>query len=173
MNKFSLLLALFVVIAPTFAEISHPRLATASDNLVASAKAMLEAKLLEPLQKKEASRSRFSRAALPPAARRIRILNNAFQTDPQGHPFVSFSIDQSHAYGDEKEIAESSWFKDAITGCVYPVTGEVMVKRGEAYYPSSILLGLQAPWLRPMYAGPAELEYVPDFLPNWVMPGGD
>jgi hypothetical protein len=145
MNKSSILLALFFVVAQTFAETSPPLSAKTSDSLATSAKAVLEAKLLEPLQKKEASRSHFSRAALPPQTRRIRILNNAPQTDAKGHSFVPFAIDQSHAYGGDKEIPEANWFKDVITGCVYPDTGDVMVRRGEAYYPSSILLGSAAP----------------------------
>jgi len=147
MNNGSILLALFFVVAQTFVETSPPLSAAASDNLIASAKAVLEAKLLEPLYRKEADRSRFSRAAMPPQARRIRIINNALQTDGKGHPFVPFSIDESRGFGGDKgrEIAEAGWLKDAITGCVYPATGEVMVKRGQVYYPSSVLLGLNTP----------------------------
>ncbi|MFO1520077.1 MAG: hypothetical protein U1F57_10505 [bacterium] len=142
MNKRFISLALFAVVAFTSAEISHSPMARASD---ASAKSVIQAKLLEPLQKKEADRSRFSRAVLPPRTRRIRILESDPQADAKGRSFVPFAIDENRGYGGSQEVAENSWLKDTITGCVYPETGEVWVKRGEVYYASSMLLGHQTP----------------------------
>ena len=144
MKKWSITLASFAVIALTVAE--TPRLlANTSDGLVTSAKEVLQTKLLEPLQKKDEKRSRFSRAVLPPRARRIRILDNSAQNDAKGHPFVQYAIDESRTITADKEGAEAAWLKDTITGCVYPETGDVMVKRGEVYYASSVLLGVQTP----------------------------
>jgi len=146
MSKSSIILTLFAVAVLTFSETS-PLRAAPPDGFAASAKAVLQAKLLEPLQKKEAERSRFSRAALPPQARRIRILGDAARTDAQGRSFLPFALDESRGYGVNggQEIAEAGWLKDVITGCVYPETGAVMVQRGKAYYASSVLLGLQTP----------------------------
>jgi len=144
MKKWSIMLAFFAVIALTVAE--TPRLlAKATDSLVTSANGVLQAKLLEPLQKKDETRSRFSRAVLPPRARRIRIIDNSAQIDAKGHPFVPYAIDESRTTAVDKEGTEAAWLKDTITGCVYPETGDVMVKRGEVYYASSVLLGAPTP----------------------------
>ena len=145
MNKWSIILSLSAVVAQAFVDISPPVRASVSDGTAASAKAALQETLLAPLEKKEAERSRYSRAVLPPQTRRIRILGVS-KTDAKGRPFLSFAIDESRAYGiRDQEVAESDWLKDAITGCVYPETAAVMVKRGEVYYPSSILLGIRTP----------------------------
>jgi hypothetical protein len=111
-----------------------------------SPQALVEAKLVEPLKQKEAKRPTFSRAVRPPSARRVRILDGARQTDAQGHAFLSFAIDETRFFmGDEgREVPEDAWFKEAIQGCVYPDSGEVIVKMGEAYYPASVLWGTQA-----------------------------
>lgn len=106
----------------------HPLSAAAADLLAASAQSVLQTRLLEPLQKKEANRSRFSRAVLPPSARRIRILDDTAQTDRVGRHFLAFAVDDSR-------------LQNAIRGCVYPETGDVMVKFGEVYYTASVLLG--------------------------------
>ncbi len=138
MNKRSIFLALFAVVAQTCADTSHALWASTSNRFVASAKAVLQANLLEPLQNKEDKRSRFSRAALPPQARRIRILDNTRRTDAKGQSFISFAIDESRG-------SDSHWLQDAITGCVYPKTGKILVRRGTVYYSSSILLGQKTP----------------------------
>jgi hypothetical protein len=131
----------------TFAETSQSLRASPSDAFVASAKTVLQANLLEPLKNKEDKRSRFSRAVLPPQARRIRILDNTLRTDGRGQPFVSFSIDESRGFSGsgDKDLADAHWLQDAITGCVYPQTGKILVRRGTVYYSSSILLGQQTP----------------------------
>jgi hypothetical protein len=136
MDKWPFRLVLFVVPALIFLEASHPLSGEAADRLVTSAQSVLQAKLLEPLQRKEANRSRFSRAVSAPQTRRIRILDETPQTDRGGRPFLAFTIDETRSLG-----PEARWFKDAITGCVYPESGEVLVRRGEVYYASSVLLG--------------------------------
>jgi len=144
MKKWSIMLACFAAAALTVAETS-PLLAKIPESLVASAKETVQLKLLDPLLKKDASRSRFSRAVSPPLARRIRVLDNTAQIDAQGHPFLQFSIDESRSSIVEKQEDEAAWRKDIITGCVYPEAGDVLVKRGDVYYASSMLLGVQTP----------------------------
>ena len=142
MNIWSLTLALAVAIVQAFASPPPPLSAKTTEVQDSPAKAMIATKLLEPLVKKEANRSRFSRAAMPPQARRIRILDQAPRADAQGRSFFAFAIDETRFGAPAgEEIPETSWFKDAITGCVYPESGEVLVQRGETYYASTILLG--------------------------------
>jgi hypothetical protein len=147
MNKWSILLARSVVVSLVFLKVIHPIPAEAADPLVTSAQSVVQAKFLDPLQKMESNRSRFSRAVLPPQARRVRILDNTPQADREGRLFLSFAVDESRSFGIEKDkgVAEDQWFKNAITGCVYPQTGDVLVKLGEAYYASSVLLGRSTP----------------------------
>lgn len=144
MKNWPIILAFLAVAALTVADPQSLR-ADTSGNLEISAKEALQSKLLNPLQKKEGTRSRFSRAALPPRARRIRILDNSARIDATGQTFVAFAIDESHGPMGGKEVAEDAWLKNTITGCVYPKTGEVMVKRGEAYYAASVIMGVQTP----------------------------
>jgi hypothetical protein len=138
---------LFAVLALTSVEAVHLPAAQAASGLAALAESVLQTKLLEPLQKKEADRSRFSRAAQPPHARRIRILDDAPRADRTGRSYLAFAVDESRAFGiiEDKDNAESNWFQNAITGCVYPETGDVLVKRGEVYFASSVLLGRSVP----------------------------
>ncbi len=144
MKKRSVLLAFFAVAALAVVEITHPPLAAASQ--ADTAKDLVQANLVDPLHKKEESRPRFSRAVSLPRARRVRILENSAQTDAKGQAFLPFAIDESRSFGaiDAQKIAEADWLKDTITGCVYPATGEILVKRGEVYYPASVLLGTNA-----------------------------
>lgn len=107
-----------------------------------SPQAIVEAKLLVPLQNKDAKRPKFSRAAPPPAARRVRILDGGPQADAKGQSFVAFVIDEAHSFSSAgQEIPEESWRKEAFVGCVYPQKGEVFVKMGETSYPASVLWG--------------------------------
>src|SRR5262245_14429268 len=140
MNKWPVPLVRSVVVALLFLKALHPLSAEAVETVAASAKSMVQAKLLDPLQKTEAKRSRFSRAMTPPSARRLRILEDAPQTDGDGHHFLSFAVDESRSFGikEDSGTAEDNWYKNAITGCVYPETGDVLVKLGEVYYASSI-----------------------------------
>jgi len=147
MSPLLILLALLVA-APTLFNVDRPLQARelASVGAASSPQALVEAKLLEPLLQKEAKRSTFSRAVRPPSARRIRILEGTRQTDAKGNAFLSFSIDETRSFSGNagKEISEDAWHKDAIQGCLYPDSGEVIVKMGEAYYPASVLWGSQA-----------------------------
>lgn len=147
MNKSSIRPLLFAALALILVEAPSPLSAEASNPLVASAKSVIQASLLEPLRRKEEDRSRFSRAVSAPYARRVRIMGDAPRADVRGRPFLSFAVDETRAFGveAEEELPEAKWFEDAITGCVYPETGEVMVRRGEVYYAASILLGKPTP----------------------------
>ncbi|HEX5033474.1 MAG TPA: hypothetical protein VFW62_03255, partial [bacterium] len=118
----------------------------------ASAQAIIEAKLLAPLQEKDVKRPKFSRAAPPPSARRVRILDGS-RVDAKGQAFVAFAIDETHSFRElgDKDISEDAWHREAIIGCVYPKSGEVIVKLGEANYPAGVL------WGESVKASPAEV----------------
>jgi hypothetical protein len=107
--------------------------ASASDP-TASAKTTVERSLTEPLARQEARRSRFSRVAIPARTRTVRILDERARQDLRGSEFFAFSIDERHGW-------HNILAKDAITGCVYPKSGDVFVKRGDSHYPVGLLLG--------------------------------
>jgi hypothetical protein len=107
--------------------------AHASDQVV-TAKTTVEIVLTQPLGQREAKQSRFSRAAIPPRARTVRIIDAAAHRDLRGAEFYAFSIDERRGF-------QQVLSKDALTGCVYPKSGEVFVKRGDAHYPAELLLG--------------------------------
>lgn len=147
MNPFLILLALLAV-APTLFNAHRPLQARenpAAGN-PASAQAIVEAKLVAPLQQKEAKRPIFSRAPKPPSARRVRILDETRNTDAKGHAFLSFAVDETRSFTREagRGVPEDAWHQGAIVGCVYPDSGKVIVKLGETYYPASVLWGSQA-----------------------------
>lgn len=143
MNPFLMLLALLVVVPALF---SPDRTVQARVPAGASPQTIVEAKLLQPLQAKDEKRPKFSRAAPPPSARRIRMLDGAPQTDAKGQAFYAFAVDQTYFFAgsDAKEVAEENWQRDSILGCVYPKSGEVIVKMGETNYPASVLWGSSA-----------------------------
>ena len=58
--------------------------------------------------------------------------------------FVSFAVDSRHGWIGEDEVTEKDWRRDTFTGCVYPDSGEVFVKRGSAYLSARVLLGKKA-----------------------------
>jgi hypothetical protein len=91
--------------------------------------------LLKPIAQLDAKRSRFSRASLPPAERRLRITADAPLRDAAGRAFVPFAVDAR--YG-------TRWQEDAIQGCAYPQNGAMYVKLGDAYRPAAFLLGRDA-----------------------------
>jgi hypothetical protein len=99
-----------------------------------SAQNTVEKALTEPLARQEAEQSRFSRAAIPPRSRTVRITDESPHRDVEGRVFLVFSIDERR--GRRHVLA-----KDALTGCVYPKSGEVFVKRGDSHYPARLLLG--------------------------------
>ena len=104
------------------------------------AKAIIQKTLVAPLRAKEAKQSRFSRARMPPQARRVRVLEE--KTDSAGEKFVTFAIDSSYGFG--SEVAEDEWEKNTTTGCVYVAKEEVFVKLGANYRPAAMLLGKKA-----------------------------
>lgn len=108
------------------------------------AKAVVQKNLIAPLRAKEERHSRFSRARLPAQVRRVRMLDSEPQKDSQGLEFLTFTVDAKHGYGeldDDGEVKADSWRKDVITGCVYPQSGEVFVKKGEKLFGAGLLLG--------------------------------
>ena len=99
-----------------------------------SAKAAVEKALTEPLARQEARRSRLTRAEIPARARTVRILDERAHRDVRGSEFFTFTIDERRGW--QKVLT-----RDAITGCVYPNSGEVFIKRRDSYYPAGLLLG--------------------------------
>jgi len=109
-----------------------PALAVADErSLVEWTQKRVEAGILTPLA--EHSGSRFSRSRPPPRERRVRVTQASLSRDAQGREFVPFSVDVRFGSGD--------WQENDIIGCAYRGSGNLYVKRGEAYFPASILLG--------------------------------
>src|SRR5688500_4443451 len=71
---------------------------------VQPAAALVQSALIKPLADKERHRSRFTRAALPPQARRVRILDEQPRHDGSGRAFVRFSVDARHG-----RRADAAW----------------------------------------------------------------
>ena len=61
---------------------------------MADATAVVEKQLVKPLAEKEARRSRFSRAYIPPQARRVRVVDHERSTDGRGAEFLPFAVDE-------------------------------------------------------------------------------
>ena len=111
-----------------------------SPTIIAAEKA-IQANLLLPLKNTEKDLSPFSRRAIPPKERRIRTLALETSNDNQGSAFVPFAVDDLFGTFNIDGKATSEWSKNAITGCVYPKTGEVFIARGKEFYPAALLLG--------------------------------
>ncbi|MGE0550320.1 MAG: hypothetical protein AB7O24_03640 [Kofleriaceae bacterium] len=126
-----------LVIAVTIALTSS--LASAGSNTPPTTADIVKEKLVQPLVAKERKQSKFSRARLPPQERRIRVVDAQPQLDSTGAAFFAFAIDAKHGWA-EDDSAES-WQRAAITGCVYPASGEVFIKRGKAFHPAEAALG--------------------------------
>jgi hypothetical protein len=108
----------------------------------AEATATVEKHLVKPLAQKEARRSRFTRAYIPPHARRVRVLDHERSTDGRGAEFVAFAVDErSGGFAPQETNDSRRWRKDAIVGCVYPARGEIFIKRGEEFFAAGLLLG--------------------------------
>lgn len=103
-----------------------------------AATAVVQRVLIKPLAAKEDDQSRFSRARLPAQQRRVR-LDGELHKDAGGNSFVTFAVDARHGVVAAND--ESSWRRDAITGCVYVDRGEVFVKSGDRFRPAAFLLG--------------------------------
>jgi hypothetical protein len=99
-----------------------------------AARTTVEKTLTQPLGQREAMHSRFSRAAIPARTRTVRVVDASARRDLRGAEFFAFSIDERRGW-------QGVVSRDALTGCVYPKSGEVFVKRGDAHYPAGLLLG--------------------------------
>lgn len=115
-------LALALTCVPSLASAAEP-------SLVEWAKARIDAGLLKPLA--EWHGSRFSRSRPPPRERRVRILQATASSDKEARAFVPFAVDVRFG---------SEWRED-IRGCVYRASGDIFVKRGDAYRPAAFLFG--------------------------------
>lgn len=69
----------------------------------------------------------------------MRVLDQKPQQDSAGNAFFAFAVDARHGWGEATD--EASWSKAAITGCVYPGSGEVFIKRGNAFHPAAAAVG--------------------------------
>jgi hypothetical protein len=108
-----------------------PSLASADEpSLVGWVHRRVETGLVKPLAEKE--EHRFSRARPAPRERRVRAIQASVAVDKSGRPFVPFAIDVRFG---------SEWHKDDVIGCVYRESGDLFVKRGDAYRPAAFLLG--------------------------------
>ena len=107
----------------------------------AEAAAVVEKQLVTPLTQKEAKQDCFSRAYIPPQARRVRILDHERSTDGRGAAFVAFAVDARSRMLGRKPADDSGWRKDAIVGCVYPARDEIFIKRGDKFFGAGLLLG--------------------------------
>lgn len=101
--------------------------------------ALVTDQVVQPLAAKEQNQSKFSRARLPAAERRVRVLDEKPQSDSKGDTFVTFAIDARHGWANEDK--EEGWTKAAITGCVYQSRSEVFIKRGKAFHPAAAAVG--------------------------------
>ena len=109
---------------------------------MADATAVVEKQLVKPLAEKEAKRNRFSRAYIPPQARRVRVLDPSRSIDGRGAEFVAFAVDErSRAFVPRAADDSGRWRDDAIVGCVYPARDEVFIKRGDKFFGAGLLLG--------------------------------
>ena len=108
-----------------------PSLASADEeSLAAKAQRRVEEGLVKPLAGLEANR--FSRARPSPRERRVRVADTTATLDKAGKAFVPFAIDVRFG----SELHEND-----IVGCVYAGSGDLFVKRGDAYRPAAFLLG--------------------------------
>ena len=109
-----------------------PSLATADEpSLVEWTQHRVEAGLLKPLADRVGSR--FTRARPAPHERRVRVTQTTPTRDSQDREFVPFTVDVRFDTGD--------WKLNDIVGCAYRASGNLFVKRGEAYFPAALLFG--------------------------------
>lgn len=100
-----------------------------------AAAALVNKHVVQVLKNADAKRSRFSRSAPPPKARRVRVVDTVVQADVQGRQFVRFAIDVRTRWADDGE-----WALDAFLGCVYVDQKQVFLQQGSDYLPASGLL---------------------------------
>jgi hypothetical protein len=111
----------------------------AESDVQKAAQTLVERGLLQPLAAKEKQRSRYSRVALSPWERRVRVLDAGPQTDRDGATFMAFAVDA------RRGLADSTWREDALGGCVYLESGRVFVSRKATHLPAEALLGKRTP----------------------------
>ena len=113
-------------------------LALAGSKTTPTTVSLVTERLIQPLAAKDQNQSKFSRARLPPAERRVRMLDVTKQQDSAGNAFFAFAVDARHGWSDDDG---KNWTKAAFTGCVYPDSGDVFIKRGKAYHPAAAAVG--------------------------------
>jgi hypothetical protein len=86
--------------------------------------AAVQRQLVTPFAEWQAARGEFSRAEMPPAEMRVRVLGAPVK-DGDGAEFVAFAVDSRNSDG--------KWSRARMTGCVYADTRAVFVKRGSAF----------------------------------------
>lgn len=126
----SLTLCAFVLsLAPSFALADEPPPAQWAQRRV-------EEGVVKPLQKQDDERSTMSRVRRPPHERRVRVTDKAVTYDKSGAAFMAFAVDVK--YGDK-------WKQGDVVGCVYKESGNLYIKKGDAYRPLAFLLGQNVP----------------------------
>jgi hypothetical protein len=135
------LFALALSVVPSFAWADDPPTGGPPPPPSAAEKVQrrVEDGLLKPLAERESKASPFSRARPMPRERRVRVTDTTATLDKAGRPFLSFAIDVRFRGFDDAE-----WHENDVVGCAYTKTGEIFVKRGDAYRPASFLLGKKA-----------------------------
>jgi hypothetical protein len=133
------MLALLICSHTTFAEPANGAAPEAKTAGTQAAEALVSRDLIQPLAAKDSNASRFSRARLPPQARRVRILDEQPSKDAQGLAFVRFAIDARH--GLHTADGKGDWSMSVITGCVYLDRSQVFVQSGDQFRPAAFLLG--------------------------------
>jgi hypothetical protein len=97
---------------------------------------LVKTALLKPLEQRENERGRFSRVAMPPTARHVRVLEGGPEKDPRGRTFVRFAVDEKR---------HTAWARNAVVGCAYPDEGAVFIQRGEKVQSAARYLGQRGP----------------------------
>jgi hypothetical protein len=131
--------------APVKAPASAPSASQAAQ--AAEANQIVRSKLVEPLARREGQRSRFSRALPPRLVRSVHLLWEKSGSDGVGRAFVAFALDERYAIGPADDDAPDP--RVALSGCVYPGSSEVFVRKGDRYFPAALLLGQRQPAAAP------------------------
>ena len=105
------------------------------------AQTVVQTKLVTPLSEKEAARTRFSRVLRPTPIMRVRVTDPQPQKDAHGSAYMTFAVDSCNRFVPGKG---DCWQQAAITGCVYPQSGQVFVQRGDQFFPADVMLGKKA-----------------------------
>lgn len=124
------------LILTLFANLAAAEPPTSGADTEKSVKQLVDKKLVKPLKRVESKRSRFSRAAVVPVQRRVRVLDTAPKTDKNGKRFVRFAIDERRF-----RRKSANWAKGRVVGCAYLEGKDVFVQRGEGFVPARRLLG--------------------------------